>query len=794
MTPQSAASGAATDDEPGGAALDLSAYLRILWSHKWVILAVAVSVCAAVVFWTVRQPKIYQATCSIEYDPNPVTPLGHEVEDVANPIGSFWMSREFFSTQNSIISSRAVAERVVRDLGLHRDPAFFYRESFEPQPPSLFERVKSWVKTTLGLEEPANPRGPQLPTVEDAARALQNRLIVEPIEDTRIVAIRVQDRDPRRAAELANAVADAYVQKTRDDRMQSTVGALDWLGNQLDNLRGELDESELALHRFKEEHNVLSVSMEDRQNLVASEITHLNEALTQARTRRIELSARAARVRAAVDADNPEDSAAAFPDNETISSLLEQIRQKISEREGLATRYGPNHTRMQQIDSEVAGMRRQLREEMRGVARAAEADVREVRRVESGLRAALDQAHSSGLELNLREIEYQRLNRERENNAKLYGLVLERTTETDLTRMFTATHVRILDRALTTQAPIRPRLHVNAVGGLGAGLALGLAFALLLGRLDRRLKSVSDVEGLGMTVLGILPRITDGQESAPVYARRAKKPKRRAQGQAGGMQPGNRDIFAHTHPMSAAAECCRTIRTNLTFMSADEPLRTMVVTSASPREGKTTVTTNLAISLAQSGKRVLMVDTDLRRPRIHRAFGVSGVRGITSVIAGDEALENVVAETDVPNLHILPCGPIPPNPSELLHSQKFHDLVEVALKQYDRIVFDSPPLGAVTDAAVLAPQLDAALIVVKVDSTTRDALGSALRQLRDVGANVVGGVLNDVDPRRKGYSSEYYYYRREGYYYSEEERSDDDDDDADSPPPRGAKDRRPATH
>jgi capsular exopolysaccharide synthesis family protein len=695
---------------------------------------------AAVIFWTLRQPKIYQATCTIEYDPNPTTPLGHQVEDVSNPIGSFWMSREFFATQNRIIASRAVAERVVRDLGLHQDPSFFYVAD---------QDRASWEGASI----------------EAAAAALQARLTVEPVEDTRLVAIRVTDQSPERAATLANAIAEAYVNKTLEDRMGSTVSALNWLGTQLDSLRDQLGESEDALHAFKMEHNILSVSMEDRQNLVASDITHFNEALTAVRTRRIELQARAARLHSVMDDEAPENAAAAFPENETISALRATLREKLSEREGLAPRYGPNHQHMQQLSHEIEGMQNELREEMEGVVRAADADVREVTRVESGIRAALDDAHNAGLELNLREIQYQRLARERENNSKLYNLVLERTTETDLTRMFHATHVRLLDRALTPQSRISPNLTNNSAGGVGAGLVLGLALAFLLSRLDRRLKSVADVEGLGMTVLGILPRIEEGDEAQPVYgrkngARRRRKPQTD--------KPVGRDLFVHTHPMSAAAECCRTIRTNLTFMSADNPIRAMVITSASPREGKTTVTTNIAISLAQSGKRVLMVDTDLRRPRIHRAFGVSGARGVTSVIVGEEDLMKVVVKTDIPNLDVLPCGPIPPNPSELLHSHRFRGLVEAALEHYDRVIFDSPPLGAVTDAAVLAPQLDAVLLVVKAHSTTRDALQSALRQLRDVGANIAGGVLNDVDPKRKGYGGGdyYYYYRREGYYYA----------------------------
>ncbi|MCB9591651.1 MAG: polysaccharide biosynthesis tyrosine autokinase [Sandaracinaceae bacterium] len=730
--------------------LDLKALARAVLGYWWLVLLVTIAVGSLVTVWTLRQPRVYQATCIIEYDPHPTTPLGSDVEDVSSPIGSFWMNREFFQTQNRIIASRAVAERVVRELGLHNDPGFLNipedeRDGFEGQ------------------------------SVEMAAATLQSRLTVEPVEDTRLVQIKVTDRSPERAATLANAIAQAYIDKTLEDRMGSTVSAVEWLDGRLRSLQTQLGESEQELHAFKERHNILSVSMEDRQNQVANDIEHFNEALTKARTRRIELQARLTRVQAAARADSPEDSSSAFTENATIAALRQSLREKMAEREGLATRYGPNHLQMQSLDGQIADLRRQLGDEVHGVVRAAEADVREIRQVENGLRGALDEAHRAGLELNLREIEYSGLNRQRENNAKLYGLVLERSTETNLTQMFRSTHARLLDRALQPTYPISPNHTANASGGFGAGAAIGFMLALLLSQLDRRLKSVQEVEAMGLTILGILPRITEGEEAQPVYARKTEKRRRREKPKAGG-----RDLFVHTHPMSAAAECCRTIRTNLVFMSADEPIRTLVVTSASPREGKTTVTTNIAISLAQSGKRVLMVDTDLRRPRIHRAFGVSGARGITSVIVGEDKLEEVTIPTDIPNLDVLPCGPIPPNPSELFHSHRFLDMVKEALRLYDRVVFDSPPLGAVTDAAVLAPQLDAALIVIKAQSTTRDALRSALRQLHDVGANVVGGVLNDLDPRRKGYGggADYYYYRREGYYYT-------GDDEVDSPPDAG---------
>jgi capsular exopolysaccharide synthesis family protein len=216
-----------------------------------------------------------------------------------------------------------------------------------------------------------------------------------------------------------------------------------------------------------------------------------------------------------------------------------------------------------------------------------------------------------------------------------------------------------------------------------------------------------------------------------------------------------------------AAESCRTVRTNLMFMAADSPNKTMVVTSANPRDGKTTVATNIAIALAQSGQRVLLVDADLRRPRIHKAFQLDNHTGLTSTLVGERTLAQVTRDVGIDKLSVVTCGPLPPNPAELLHTRQFARLLEEAASQYDRVIFDSPPLRAVTDAAILAPQCGGALIVVRARATTRDAVISATRSLRDVHANILGGVLNDVEPGRgaEGYlgGGYYHYYRSEVY-------------------------------
>ena len=715
----------ASSEEPE---LDLREVLHLLQDYKWLIAGVTAAVVAAGVVWTVRTPKIYEATCTVEYDPNPSKPLGRQVEDVADPIGNFWTTREFFQTQNLVIASRDVAGRVARKLGLHEDPSYLSQDDDTPS-------------------ETGN--------LEATAIALRSRITVEPVPETRLVRIHARDVKPERARLIADAVAHAYVTKTIEDRLESTDRAKDWLENQLTTLRKELDDAELALHDFKKEHNVLSVSMEDRQNLVASDIQTTHGKLTETRNRRIELEARLKRLRTGLGKGPDKIDPAVMAEHDALSQLVSELRSKKKEREGLEVKYGEEHPTMKTLSEEIEALEQQLEKEKTALISSAEHDVRQVQSVEQGLRSAAGDAHSAGFDLNLREIEYRRLNRDRDNKAKLYEIVLQRLTETDLTRMLKTTHVRVLDRALLPTSPVSPNFIKNIAASLLVGLLLGLTAAFLGTRFDRTVRSVESVESLGVTVLGVIPHLAGveakedpGATPGPVSV-------------ASTTSPG--DLIVFDEPMSPAAETFRMVRTNLAFMSQENPLRSLVVTSALPREGKTTVATNLATSLAQFGRSVLLVDTDLRRPRIHRVFNTGKDVGVTSLVVGHATLNEAVTKTHIEGLSVLPAGPIPPNPSELLHSAAFGQLKEDLLNHYDWVVFDSPPMGAVTDAAILAPQVDGVLLVVRAGHTTRDSILSARRQLSSVSARLVGSVLNDIDIRMKGYRYGGYSYR---YRYS----------------------------
>jgi succinoglycan biosynthesis transport protein ExoP len=284
-----------------------------------------------------------------------------------------------------------------------------------------------------------------------------------------------------------------------------------------------------------------------------------------------------------------------------------------------------------------------------------------------------------------------------------------------------------------------PVLRKNIAVASILSLMLGLGFVLLIVVFDRSIKSTADAtQATGAPLLGIIPMLEDSEAAE---------------------NDNSRDLYVHQNPTSRIAECCRAIRTNIMFSSADRALKTIVVSSANPREGKTTTTIYLGTTMAQSGQRVLLIDTDMRRPRLHASMGVSRQVGLTNLIVGDHSYEDVIKTTDIPNLFVLPCGPLPPNPAELIMSQRFQVVLEELAQRFDRIILDSPPVQVVTDAVVLAKKADGVIFVIKAGKTLRDEIKRASREVRAVNGVIVGVIVNAIEPdSRSGYYYSYYGY------------------------------------
>jgi capsular exopolysaccharide synthesis family protein len=714
----------------GATGIDLRAIWHLALRRRWVIVATALALFSAVALHTLRQPKVYAANTSIVIDAAAPRILDAQVGDVSEPGASeYWYTREYTETQTNIITSRAVAQRAVEKLGLNHDPVF------------------------LGLTaiQDAKAREAAMRNA-DAAGILQSKLAVVPVKDTRIVSVRIEDLDANRAALLANEVAEAYIAENLALRLRITETANRWLEERLTELEQRTKQSEIAVYDFKKDADMLTTSLEDRASIVSQRLNTYNGALTEIRTRIAGLKARVEAInslrRSADAAKDPAwaDVLASAATPGPLASLKARFLQEKSDCAALTERYLPDHPKLATCLQKVDVARRDLIHELDNVVRAAQLDLTEALAKEHNLQQLLDATKAEAFEVNKRQIEFDRIKREADNNQRLYDMVLKRLKDTELSGMLRTSNARVLDPARPNLAPIRPKVRNNLILGLLLGLFGGLVLAVALEQLDTTVKSQSDVEErLGLPFLGVLPRVATERE-APA---------------------GDLDLYVYRHPKSSVAEACRAIRTNLLFMSPDRPLRTMLVTSSGPREGKSTTAIATGIAMSQSGGRVLLVDTDMRRPRLHRALGVANEKGVSSVLVGDTSLDEVLKSTEVPGLFLIPSGPIPPNPVELFHTQAFREFVASVASRFDRVIFDSPPVNAVADSAVLATQVDGTLLVIRADGTNKALARRALRVLTDVKAKVLGAVLNDVELRNPKYGALYAAYASE-YHESRE--------------------------
>lgn len=705
----------------GGLSLPLVG--RLLRKNAIWILALTVVGVGVAAFVALSRTKFYRTTASVLIDPSPPRPLGKDVMSAVDvSAGAYWTNKEYYETQFQLIRSRRIATETVRTLGLERDAAF------------------------LAGRPAGSVAGERQVDSDVAAGVLASRLAVEPVKGTRLVTISYEDADPERARRVLSAHVALFVQQNLDDALASTGTTADWMKDQLGRLRTELETSELALHEYKKEKRILSVSLDDQNNMLRDEMKALNDELTRVRAERERLASRVAELDK-IDTRDPED----LPASELLANpLLTKLRENYIEAKRdrdaqLGGGRAARHPDVLAAAAKIATTRAALLAEVKNVKEALRRDLSGVGRQAGGLSKLFEAAKQRALDINLLEIEYRRLERNKNNTERLFSLLLERSKDSDLTRQMRFNNIRVVDAPLTPKSPVRPNVPLSLAVGLLAGLGLGVAFALGRELLDRTLKSPDDVRDvLGLTYLGLLPRTGEG-------AREGRRARRRAPSS----EPP--ELTVHAKPKSGTAEAARAIRTNLMFMSPDQPPRRLLVTSAVPSEGKTTVACSVAIAMAQAGQRVLLLDCDLRRPRLHKVFSAPSHLGVSNAVLDLQSLDEALVSTEVPNLTLLPAGALPPTPAELLHSAAFGRLLDTLSERFDRVVIDSPPLVPVTDAAIIATRVDGVILVARPLRTRRDLAGHAIRALRDVGARVLGCILNDVNIDERGYDYYYYY-------------------------------------
>ena len=714
--------------EPESSALSgVLSSLRAVQKHWAIVVGIVLVFGAASLAYSKTLPKIYEAQTLLEFDPDVIKPLGNKADPIIG-WSAIWDTREYYETQYRIMQSDRVLSGVVRDLSLQNDAAFL---GYTPKTPA---------------------------PLESTIASLRGRLNIEPVKGSRLVLIKIQDTSPAQARRLSEAVARTYIQQNLEKMVNATGDTVVWLSGQLDHFKQELEQTENSLHEFKRLNDLPSSTLEDLSKMIRLEMQEYDSALTRTRMRRQELGARASEL-GKITAENPDQvPASELLANTFLSALRTQFQAATRERaELIAEGKGENHPGVRSADQKIALARTHLLNEIKNIQGAVARDLSIIERQEGGEASLYEGARKKAVDLNLKELEFHRLDRMRAQNEKLYAVLLEQLKEADLRRMMNTNNIRLVDGAVEPKEPIAPRVSVNVSIALLIGLVLGLGLAILREQLDNTLKTPEDVEHkLGVTFLGLLPEIAEEEGGEKVGGKR-----RKARRLTTTLAP---ELLVHERPTSGIAEAARALRTNLMFMNPDHPYKRLLVTSAAPAEGKTTVAVSIAVSLAQGGQRVCIIDCDLRRPRLHRIFDRAGDIGLMNAILGEATIDEVAKPTIVPNLSCIPCGPIPPNSADVVSSEKFRRLLDEVSSKFDRVVLDSPPIVAVTDSAIASTLVDGVVFVVRAFKTSVNLCRSGLRTLQDVDAPIAGAVLNAVNLNRHEYNYyHYYYYKREGY-------------------------------
>lgn len=734
--------------------LHVSQYIRIIRKRQWIVLTFFVIVVASVTIRSFLQTPVYKATARILIEKENPNVLSFQEVLALDTADS-----DYYQTQYTILRSRTLAKEVLQRLGL--------LEQAMQQPASSFSLrgLVSEILEALRIREPLPPEA-QIRAREQAAidQFLQQTISIEPIKGSRLVDVGARSTDSAMAAQIANTLIDAYIQQNHEARLAISKDAGGWLAQQLEVQQQRVAESEAALQQYKEAHQI--ISLEDRQNIVMQKLSQLNTAVNNSRIERIAAETQYKQIEQYLGTGSVELTSEAIEKLESISlvinnPLIQTLKVELSNLESeyseLLKKFRPKHPNAIAVRSQIASVQDRLDAEIRRIMTSITNAYELALAQEQELQAALEAQKQEAQDLNQKAISYGILEREVETNKRIYDQLLQRTKETDVTEQLETSNIRVIDKADIPNYPIAPRKKLNIFLAMVVGSVLGVALAFFFEYLDNSIKTPDDIKDyLSIPFLGFIPKVASETGASKLPSSRA-----------GRTYPD--EMIVARDPKSTASEAYRSLRTNVMFSSLEHgPI--LLVTSAGPAEGKSLTVANLGITMAQSGSHTLIIDCDLRKPRMHKIFHIPGSVGFTDMVAkfGTNGNKITVKRTKIPNLDLIPCGKIPPNPSEMLSSSRVKQLLTALGRKYDKILIDSPPVNVVTDPVILSQIAGGVVIIIKAGETRRDVVRRASEQLASVGSTILGGVLNNVDVERDNY---YYYSYYTNYYYQEDEES-----------------------
>ena len=721
---------------------DLLAWWRVIRKRRWTALTAFSVLFVSVLAGSIEEKPVYRAKALIEID--------KENPSVANPQELFQLdevSDAYLETQYKVLASDDLAERVIQQLGLDRQAEFL--------PPA---RAWPWSASAAAAPPISPPIGsgavPDLSVRETVLTRFQDRLDIRPIRRSHAVELRFDSQDPELAARAVNSVAENYIQKNLEARWDATQKASEWLSLQLKDLKAKLERSQDDMQKYAAANGLLYLETNkgDAESIVNQSVREVQQELTKAEADRFEKESIFRLVQSGDYGSLP-----GVFDNKLLQDLTVRLADLQRQNAQLAATFTEDYPKVKETQGQIAEIQSSLERERWRAAQKISNDYFAALRREKLVRQAFAKKQAEANQIAEKSVQYGILSREVDTNKGLYEGLLERLKEAGVSAGLKASNIRIVDPGTVPYKPIAPNYPVNL--GLAAflGLGLGVSMAFLKEHLDQTIRYSEDVfHFLGVPVLGFIP--TFGALNGRKYKGIARADQELIFGLAGSRTvEGGALIEDHPrhdlgiHKGSAFSEAFRELRTSVILSASGRFANSILVTSAQPAEGKTTVAVNLAFSLAQLGKPVLLVDADMRRPSIQKYFPQTGSE-LSRYLAGQGAWQQMVFPTPISRLHVLHCGPIPENPSELLSSDRMRALIQESMATYRFVILDSPPLLNRADSRILGSMVGATILVVKGGQTPRQVVQYAESQARSVGTNLIGVVLNNRDSSLNDYS------------------------------------------
>lgn len=728
--------------------LDLLGYWRTVKRHKWGILSITFICLTIGLLNAFSAIPIYKAETKLLA--NPIQPNINPLDQYANTALIFL----FYETQYEIIRSRTVAELAVDKLDLvnkqlqKQDRELAAEEQAEQKPldqlATSIRTIKSWFQWRRWIPEAWREPTPDEPDAQAIKQQLigsiQGGIDVKGGKQSEIINISYQADDPKYAAQVANAVADAYIEFGLSSRLTGAQKTASWLNDQLNDLRAKVKESEVELQRYQQQSGMVDTN--NQQKLASERLSNLTAELIKAQTKRSEAQIRFNQVRNLKGNFLGAQSTSEVMSNPTVRTLVQEensLTRKVTE---LAERYGEKHPKLIAAKSDLREARRTLEYEVDKVVDSLQKDYEVATAQEQKIRYLINSQKKDISDLGSTSFELAQLEREVDNNRRMYESFLEKFKAADVAEEYDASNVRVVDKATEPAIPFKPnKPRMIMIAGI-LGLFLGILFAFLREKLDNTFKTTEDIdEQLGIASLGLIPIVDQRkQEKSP-------------------------ELQVLHNPRSSFAENINNIRTGLLFSNIDHPPQTIMITSATGSEGKSTLSSNLAAAFAQLGK-TLLLEVDLRKSVMADNFSVERVPGLTDLVAGRAPLADCLRNIEAnEQLWILPRGSAPPNPLEFLSSEAFKNTLAKLRKEFKYIILDSPPMLAVSDAAVVGQLVDCTVVAVKAEATTHKMSAETLARLNKSGIEPTGAVLCQTDARRMADYGGHYYYHYDANYY-----------------------------